>query len=132
MDSPLLERPSPSCPGLIAGADLHRRCFECLGPDHAAAGLIQSPACKACRLIPRLSRHRRLEHFQAQYVSPEEAEDQDLEVVEMEEQDVGVPFVFAMPAGRAGPGRQEDDDVTSLSDASGAGLQEGPQHRSVR
>jgi len=69
MDSPLMEqRLCPSCPGLIAGTNLHRRCFECLGPDQAAAGLIQSPACNACnacRLIPRLSRRRRLEHFQA-------------------------------------------------------------------
>ena len=85
-------------------------------------------ACNACRLIPRLSRHRRLEHFQAQYVSPEEAEDWDLKVVEMEEQDAGVPFVFAMPAGRAAPFVEEEDDA-SLSDASGAGLQEGPQRQ---
>jgi len=46
-----------------AAADLHCRCFECLGPDHAVAGLIQYLACNACRLIPRLSRRRRLEHF---------------------------------------------------------------------
>jgi len=95
MDSPLLEpRPCPSCPGLIAGADPHRLCFECLGPDHAADGLTQSPAFNACRMLPRLCRGHRLEHFQAYYVSPEKAEDQDLEVVEMEEQDVAgeVPF----------------------------------------
>jgi len=41
-------------------------------------------------------------------------------VVEMEEQDVGVPFVFAMPAGQASPFvEKEDDDDTSLSDVSG-------------
>ena len=104
MDSPLLEpRPGPTCPGLIAGADPHRLCFESLGPDHAADGLTQSPACNACRMLPWLSRRHRLEHFQVYYVSPEEAEDQDLEVVEMEEQDVAaeVPFVFAIPAGQA-------------------------------
>ena len=47
MDSPLLEhRTCPTCPGLIAGADPHRLCFQCLGPDHAEDGLSQSPACK--------------------------------------------------------------------------------------
>ena len=80
MDSPLLEkRPCPPCMCLIARADLHRRCVECLGSDHVAANLGPLPACSACRLIPRLSRSRRLEHFQERYVSPEE----DLEVVEM-------------------------------------------------
>ena len=44
MDSPLLEtRPCPTCPGLIAGADPHRLCFECLGPDHAGEGVKHSP-----------------------------------------------------------------------------------------
>ena len=117
MDSPLLEpRPCPSCPGLIAGADPHRLCFECLGPDHALDGLTQSPACNACRMLPRLSRRHRLEHFQAYYVSPEEAEDQYLEVVEMEDQDVAgeVPFVFAIPASRAAPFVEEEDDEDAL------------------
>jgi len=136
MDSPLLEpRPGPTCPGLIAGADPHRLCFESLGPDHAADGLTQSPACNACRMLPRLSRRHRLEHFQAYYVSPEEAEDQDLEVVEMEEQDVAgeVPFVFAIPAGRAAPFVEEEDDKdASMIGASGSGVQEGPPHRSAR
>ena len=32
MESPFLEtRACPSCPGLIAGADPHHLCFECLG-----------------------------------------------------------------------------------------------------
>ena len=57
----------------------------------------------------------------------------DHAVVEMEEHDDGVPFVFAMPADRAAPvvGGRDDDDDTTLSDASG-GLQEGPHHRSAR
>ena len=114
MDSPILEhRPCPTCTGLIAGADPHRLCFECLGPDHAADGLTQSPSCNACRVLPQLSRRHRLEHFQAYYVSPEEVEGQvDLKVVEMEEQDVAgeVPFVFAIPAGRAAQFVEEEDD----------------------
>ena len=133
MESPLLE--CPTCPGLIAGANPHRLCFECLGPDHAADGLTQSPACNAFRMLPRLSRRHRLEHFQAYYVSPEEAEGQDLEVVEMEEQDVSgeVPFVFAILAGRAAPFvDEEDDEDGSLSGASRSGVQEGPPHRSAR
>ncbi|KAL3062120.1 hypothetical protein OYC64_010100 [Pagothenia borchgrevinki] len=101
MHSPLLEtRP---CPGLIAGADPHRLCFECLGPDHAGEGVKHSPSCSACRALPRLRRQHCLEHFQAQYVSPDEAQDQEeLEVVEMEDQEGAeeVPFVFAIPAGR--------------------------------
>jgi len=133
MDSTLLEqRPCPSCLNVIAGADLHRRCIECRGSDHAAANLGPLPACNVCRLIPRLSRRQRLEQFQERYVSPEEAEDPDLEVVDMEEHDEGVPFVFAMPADGTGPlvGERDDDD-TSLSDTSG-GRQEGPHHRSAR
>jgi len=131
MDSPLLEpRPCPT------GADPHRLCFECLGPDHDADGLTQSPSCNACRMLPRLSRRHRLEHFQAYYVSPEEAEDQvDLELVEMEEQDVAgdVPFIFAIPAGRAAPFVEEEDDKdSSMSGASGSSVQEGPPHRSAR
>ncbi|KAL3045344.1 hypothetical protein OYC64_013587 [Pagothenia borchgrevinki] len=105
MDSPVLEhRPCPSCTGLIAGADPHHLCFECLGPEHAADGLAQSPSCHACRMLPRLGRRHRLEHFHEYYVSPEEEEDHvDLEVVEMGEQEADeeeVPFVFAIPAGR--------------------------------
>ncbi|KAL3049084.1 hypothetical protein OYC64_008544 [Pagothenia borchgrevinki] len=38
MESPLLEtRACPSCPGLIAGADPHHLCFECLDQDMAEA-----------------------------------------------------------------------------------------------
>ncbi|KAL3052851.1 hypothetical protein OYC64_005384 [Pagothenia borchgrevinki] len=105
MDSPLLEaRPCPTCPGLIAGADPHRWCFECLGADHAVEGGGHSPSCSACRELPRLRRQHRLDHFeQARYVSPDEAQDQeDLEVVEMDDQEVAkeVPFVFAIRPNR--------------------------------
>ena len=41
---------------------------------------------------------------------PEEAEDQDLEVVEMGEQDDEVPFVFAIPRGRVATFTGEEDD----------------------
>jgi len=77
-----------------------------------------------------------MEHFQAYYVSPEETEDHvDLEVVEMEEQDAagGMPFVFAIPAGRPAPFvEEEDDEGSSMSGASGSGTQDGPPHRSAR
>ena len=133
MDSPLLEqRPCPSCPGFIAGADLHLHCIKCLGSDHAAANLGLLPPCSACRLIPRLSRRQRLVHFGDCYVPP--MEDPELEVVEKEDRDEGVPFVFAMPADRTGPlvgERDDDDDNTSLSDASGD-CQAGQQRRSAR
>jgi len=100
MDSPLLEqRPCPSCPGAIAGANLHRQCIECLGSDHTAANLGPLTVCSACRLIPWLSRHQRLAQFEDCYVSPVE----DPEVVEMEVHKEGVPFVFAISADRAGP-----------------------------
>ena len=71
-------------------------------------------------MLPRLSCRRCLEHF---YVSLEEAEEQDFQVVEMEEQDIAgeVPFVFA----------EEDDEDASMSGASGSGVQEGPPHRSA-
>ncbi|KAL3063608.1 hypothetical protein OYC64_000025 [Pagothenia borchgrevinki] len=69
-NSPVLEhRPCPTCNGLIAGADPHRLCFECLGPEHAGDGL-QYPSCNACPMLPQLSRRHRMEHFQAFYVSP--------------------------------------------------------------
>ena len=132
MDSPLLEpRPCPTCPGLIAGADPHRLCFECLGPDHAVEGSKHSPSCSACRAPPRLRRqHRqhRLEHFQVHYVSPDEAQDQvELEVAEE------VPFVFAIPTGRAAPFvEEEEDEDFSLSGTSEFGVHEGPPDRSAR
>jgi len=82
MDSPLLEhRTCPTCPGLITGADPHLLCFQCLGPDHAEDGLGQLPACNACRMIPRLSRQHRADHFRVKFGPQEEVEDQDLEVV---------------------------------------------------
>ncbi|KAL3062521.1 hypothetical protein OYC64_002349 [Pagothenia borchgrevinki] len=116
MDSPLLEaRPCPTCPGLIAGADPHRWCFECLGADHAVEGGGHSPSCSACRALPWLRRQHRLDHFeQARYVSPDEAQDQeDLEVVEMDDQEVAeeVPFVFAIPAPFV---KEEEDGMAGL------------------
>ena len=132
MDSPLLEqRPCPSCPGIIAGADLHRQCIECLGSDRAAANLGPLTACRACRLIPQISRRQRLVQFRDCYVSP--VEDPEVDVVEMEDHEEGVPFVFAMPADRAGPllGERDDDGDTSSSDVSGD-RQEGQQHRSAQ
>jgi len=127
MDSPLLEhRPCPTCPALIAGADPQRLCFECLGPDHAVEGSKHYPSCSDCCALPRLRRQHRLEHFQAHYVSPDEAQDQEeLEVVEMEDQEVAeeVPFVFAIPACRAAPFvEEEEDEDFSLSGASGSGV----------
>ncbi|KAL3046901.1 hypothetical protein OYC64_021176 [Pagothenia borchgrevinki] len=132
MDSPLLEhRACPTCPGLIAGADLYRLCFQCLGPDHAEDGLSQSPACNACRMIPLLSRRHRGHNFRVKFGPPEEAEDEDLEVVEMGEQDDEVPFVFAIPRGQVATFTgEEDDEDASLSGTSGSGGQEGPAHRS--
>jgi len=130
MDSPLLE---PTCPGLIAGADPHRLCFECLGPDHAVDGVKHSPSCNACRSLLRLRRQHRLEHFQAHYISPDEVQDQEeLEVVEMEDQEVAgeVLFVFAILAGRAAPFVEEEEDEDFLvSGASGSGVHEGPPRR---
>ena len=51
----------------------------------------------------------------------------------MEDLEEGVPFVFAIPANRAGPlvGERDDDGDTSSSDVSGE-RQEGHQHRSAR
>jgi len=43
-------------------------------------------------------------------------EDPELEVVEMEDHDERVPFVFAMPADRTGPLVDEGEDDISLSD----------------
>lgn len=129
MDSPLLEaRPCPTCPGLIAGADPHRFCFECLGADHAMEGGGNSPTCSACRALPRLRRIHRLDHFQqARYAVPEDDLDRgDVEVVEMDEE---VPFVFALPASRAAPLSEEgEDEDFSLSGVSGS---VGPPRRSV-
>ncbi|KAL3059565.1 hypothetical protein OYC64_014219 [Pagothenia borchgrevinki] len=99
MQSPLLEtRTCPSWPGLIAGADPHHLCFECVGPDHAVDGVKPSLSCTACRVLPRLTRQHRWDHFQTHYVSPcgDETDDQaELDVVEMGEQDMAevVPFV---------------------------------------
>ena len=99
MDSPLLEQGlCPSCSGVIAGADLHRQCIECLGSDHTATNLGPLATCSACRLIPQLSRRQWLVQFGDCYVSP--VEDPELDVVEMEDHEE-VPFVFAMPADRA-------------------------------
>ena len=48
-------------------------------------------------------------------------EDPELDVVEMEDHEEGVPFVFAIPADWAGPlvGERDDDGNTSSSDVSG-------------
>jgi len=99
---PLLEhRNCPSCPGLIAGADLHRQCFQCLGPDHAEQGTGQTPACVACRSIPMLNRRHRAEHFWRK-LGPQvhvEVEDPDLDVVDMDDLE-DVPFELALPRDR--------------------------------
>nr|XP_010765826.1 PREDICTED: uncharacterized protein LOC104942320 [Notothenia coriiceps] len=108
-----------------AGADPHRFCFECLGPDHAVDGVNHSPSCNACRMLPRLRHQHRLEHFHAHYVSSDEAEDQvELDVVEMEDQDVAgeVPFMFTIPAGRVASFVEKED--FSLSGASESGIHE--------
>ncbi|KAL3060909.1 hypothetical protein OYC64_009175 [Pagothenia borchgrevinki] len=118
MDSPLLEaRPCPTCPGLIAVADPHRFCFECLGADHAMEGGGNSPTCSACRALPRLRRLHRLDHFQqARYAVPDDDQDRgDVEVVEMDEEDGEVPFVFALPASRAAPLVEEGEDEEDFS-----------------
>jgi len=131
VDSPLLEpRTCPTCPGLIAGAD--RLCFQCLGPDHAEDGLNQSPTCNACRMIPQLNRRHRGDLFRVKFGPPEEAEDQDLKVVEMGEQDDEVPFVFTIPRGRvATVTEEEDDEDASLSGTFGPAARR-VQHRSAR
>ena len=103
MDSPL-ERPCPSCPGSIESDDPYGRCIECLGSDHAAANLAPTAVCSAFRLIPRSSRHQRLALFEGCYVSP--VEDPELDVVEMEDLEQGVPFVFAIPAAGSGCRRE--------------------------
>ncbi|KAL3057476.1 hypothetical protein OYC64_007863 [Pagothenia borchgrevinki] len=118
MDSSLLEhRTCPTCPGLIAGTDPHRLCFQCLGPDHAEDGVSQSPACNACLMIPQLGRRHRGDNFRVKFGPPEEAEDQDLEVVEMGEQDDEVPFVFTIPRGRVATFTEveDDEDASALS-----------------
>ncbi|KAL3042075.1 hypothetical protein OYC64_020096 [Pagothenia borchgrevinki] len=118
MDSPA-ERPCPSCPGSIEGDDPDTRCIECLGSDHAAANLTRS------------SRLHRVVVFEGCYVSP--VEDPELNVVEMEDLEQGVPFVFAIPAARTGPGIGEgDDDDDTSSSGSSADRQEGHQQRSAR
>jgi len=95
-------------------------------------GLNQSPACNACRMIPRLSRRHRGEHFQVKFGPQVEVEDQDLEVVEMDEQDDEVPFEFTLPRGRVTAfTEEEDDEDASLSGTFGSGGQEGSAHRSA-
>ena len=126
-----MERPCPSCPGSIEGDDPHTRCIECLGSDHAAANLPPSAVCSACRLLPRSSRLHRVALFEGCYVSP--VEDPELDMVEMEDLEQGVPFVFAIPAGRTSPGvgeRDDDDDTSSLGIS--GNRQEGHQQRSAR
>ncbi|XP_010790985.1 uncharacterized protein [Notothenia coriiceps] len=77
------------------------------------------PLIISCRMIPRLSRRHRGDHFRVKFGPPEEAEDQDLDVVEMGEQDDKVPFVFATPRGRVATfTEEEDDDDSSLSGTS--------------
>jgi len=126
MDSPL-ERPCPLCPGSIEGDDPHCRCIECLGSDHVAANLGPLAVCSACQLIPRPGRHQRLAQFEGFYVSP--VEDPELNLVEMEDLEEGVPFVYAIPADRAGPsvGERDNDYNTSSSGISGD-RQESQQH----
>ncbi|XP_033976080.1 uncharacterized protein LOC117474148 [Trematomus bernacchii] len=129
---PLLEhRSCPSCPGLIAGADPHRQCFQCLGQDHAEQGAGQTPACVSCCSIPMLNRRHRAEYFSRKF-GPQvhgEEEDVDLEVVEMDDLE-DVPFEFVLPRDRV-VDFTEDDDI-SLSDTPGSDSQEGPALRSAR
>ena len=81
----------------------------------------------------RISPYKRRPHFRLKFGPPEEAEDQDLKVVEMGEQDDEVPFVFAIPRGRVATfTEEEDDEDASLSGTFGSGGQEGPTHRSAR
>jgi len=98
MDSPLLEqRPCPLCPGAIAGASA----LNAWGPTTRRPTWARLRSAAPAVLIPRLSRYQRLAQFEDCYVSP--VEDQELDVVEMEDHEEGVPFVFAIPADRAGP-----------------------------
>ncbi|CAL8342142.1 unnamed protein product [Boreogadus saida] len=49
-----------SCPASLAPGDGHRVCFRCLGAEHAAAALVATASCAACRALPEeglLSRH---------------------------------------------------------------------------
>ena len=122
---PLLEhRSCPSCPGLIAGADPHRQCFQCLGQDHAEQGAGQTPACVSCCSIPMLNRRHRAEYFSRKFGPQVHGEEQyvDLEVVEMDDLE-DVPFEFVLPRDRVVDFAEEDDDI-SLSDT-----QEGPAPR---
>jgi len=53
MESPLLEtRACPSCPGLIAGADPHHLCFECLGDQDMAEAVPFKVAIPAGLRLP--------------------------------------------------------------------------------
>jgi len=73
-------------------------------------GSKHSLSCSACRVLLRLRCQHRLEHFQAHYVSQDEAQHQEeLEVVEMEVAEE-VPFVFAIPTGRTAPFVEEEED----------------------
>ena len=125
---PLLEhRSCPSCPGLIAGADPHRQCFQCLGQDHAEQGAGQTPACVSCCSIPMLNRRHRAEYFSRKF-GPQvhgEEEDVDLEVVEMDDLE-DVPFEFVLPRDRV------VDDISLSDTPPGSDSQEGPALRSAR
>jgi len=129
MDSPE-ERPCPSCPGSIGSDDPHTRCIECLGSDHAAANLPPSAVCSACRMLTRSSRLHRVAVFEGCYVSP--VEDPELDVVEMEDLVQGVPFVFAIPAARTGPGIGEEDDDDDDTSSSGKAISRGRLIRTSR
>ena len=131
MESPLQEqRICPACPsGMIAPTDLHLLCFECLGREHAIAGLEVRPACPCCRDIPRVCRQQRADFFSGQSLftlssDASEEEKQEYEGDAMEEENA-VPTHTTTVPNEASPQpslpAQEDvdkDEELSLSDAS--------------
>jgi len=138
MESPLQEqRICPACPsGIIAPTDLHQLCFECLGKEHAIAGLERRPDCPCCRDIPRVRRQQRADFFSGQSLFTLSSDASDEEKQEYEgdamEEETAVPAHTttkpkeASPAGPASafdtgsPAREDmdEDEECSYSDTS--------------